>query len=57
MAEPQKPHLTGEFVVVAYNGGHVLLHLISNLVTVVSEAVGRQADENKDFDVFLFIHF
>jgi len=37
LSEPQKAHLTSEFVVVTRNGGHVLLHLGSTLATVVSE--------------------
>ena len=41
LSEPQKAHPTGEFVVVAQNGGHSLLHLGSRLATVVSEAVKR----------------
>ena len=38
-SEFQKTHPTSEFV----NGGHVLLHLASSLVTVVRQA-GRQVD-------------
>jgi len=34
---PQKAHLTGDFVVVTQNGGLALLCLGSMLVTVVSE--------------------
>jgi len=30
-SEPQKAHLTGEFVIVAKFGGHVLCHLASRL--------------------------
>ena len=37
-SEPQKAYHTGEFVIVAYNGGHVLLRLASRLATVVSQA-------------------
>jgi len=32
LSEPQKAHLTGEFVIVANFGGHVLHHLASRLV-------------------------
>jgi len=40
-SEPQKAHPTGEFVIVAKFGGHVLHHLASGLVNVIREA-GRQ---------------
>jgi len=33
-SEPQKAHLTGEFVIVAKFGGHVLRHLASRLANV-----------------------
>ena len=36
-SEPQKPHLTGEFVIVAKFGGHVLRHLASWLANVVRQ--------------------
>ena len=35
LSGPQKVHATSEFVIVAYNGGRVLLHLASTLTTVV----------------------
>jgi len=41
-SEPQKAHLTGEFIIVG-NGGHVLRHLASRLANVVREG-GREAD-------------
>jgi len=34
-SEPQKAHLTGEFVIVAKFGGHALRHLASRLVNVI----------------------
>ena len=40
-SEPQKAHLTGEFVIVAKFGGHVLRHLASRLANVIREG-GRQ---------------
>jgi len=40
-SEPQKAHLTGEFVIVAKFGGHLLCHLASRLANVVSQG-GRQ---------------
>jgi len=40
LSEPQKAHLTGEFVNVAKFGGHALHHLASRLVNVAR----RQAD-------------
>ena len=36
-SESQKAHPTIEFIVVLQNGSHVLLHLVSSLVTMVSE--------------------
>jgi len=46
LLEPQKAHLTGEFVIVAKFGGHVLRHLASRLVNVIREA-GRQTKHIK----------
>jgi len=40
-SEPQKAHLTGEFVNVAKFGDHALRHLASRLVNVVRQG-GRQ---------------
>jgi len=42
-SEPQKAHLTGEFVIVAKFGHHALRHLASSLVNVVRQG-GREAD-------------
>ena len=36
-SEPQKPHLTGEFIIVAKFGGHALRHLASRLANVVRQ--------------------
>ena len=33
--ELQKAHVTGEFVIVAKNGGHIMCHLASSIATVV----------------------
>ena len=41
LSEPQKAHLTGEFVIVAKFGGHVLRYLDSRLAKMIREA-GRQ---------------
>ena len=41
-SEPQKAHLTGEFVIVAKFGGHALHHLASRLANVVRQG-GREA--------------
>ena len=41
--EPQKAHLTGEFVIVAKFGGHALRHLASRLENVIRQG-GREAD-------------
>ena len=40
-SEPQKAHLTGEFVIVAKFGRHALCHLASRLANVIREG-GRQ---------------
>ena len=39
--EPQKAHLTGEFVIVEKFGGHALRHLASTLANVIRQG-GRQ---------------
>jgi len=36
-SEPQKKHLTGEFVIVAKFGGHALRHLASKLANVIRQ--------------------
>ena len=36
-SEPQKAHLTGEFVIVAKFGGHVLRRLASRLANVIRQ--------------------
>jgi len=41
MAQSQKAHLTGEFVIVAKFGGHALCHLASRLANVIRQG-GRQ---------------
>jgi len=41
--EPQKAHLSSEFVIVANFGGHALHHLASRLANVVRQG-GREAD-------------
>ena len=35
LLEPQKAHLTGEFVIVAKFGDHALRHLVSRLANVI----------------------
>jgi len=40
-SEPQKAHLTGEFVIVAKFGGHALRRLASRLVNVIKQG-GRR---------------
>jgi len=49
--EPQKAHLTGEFVIVAKFGGHVLHHLGSRLANVIKQG-GRQT-KNLILAIFL----
>jgi len=43
-SEPQKAHLTGEFIIVANFGGHALRHLASRLANVVRQ--GRRQTKN-----------
>ena len=43
MSEPQKAHLTDEFVIVEKFGGHALHHLAFRLANVIREG-GREAD-------------
>jgi len=50
-SEPQKAHLTGEFVIVANFGGHALRHLASRLANVIRQA-GREADQKPNFSDF-----
>jgi len=40
-SEPQKAHITGEFVIVAKFGGHALRHLASRVANAVRQG-GRQ---------------
>ena len=49
-SEPQKAHLTGEFVIVAKFCGRALRHLASRLANVVRQA-GRQT-KNLVFVIF-----
>ena len=46
-SEPQKAHLTGEFIIVANFGGHALGHLASRLVNVIRQG-GRQGGREAD---------
>jgi len=48
LSEPQKAHLTGEFVIVGKFSGHALRHLASRLANVVRQA-GREAASFSDF--------
>jgi len=52
-SEPQKAHLTGEFVIVAKFGGHALHHLASRLANVIRQG-GRQT-KNLILVIFLKI--
>jgi len=45
-SEPQKAHLTGEFIIVAKFGGHALCHLASRLANVVRKG-GREGGRLK----------
>ena len=51
MSEPQKAYPTGEFVIVAKFGGHVLRHLTSALANVIRQG-GRQT-KNLVLAIFL----
>jgi len=51
--EPQKAHLTGEFVIVGKVGGHAFRHLASRLVNMVRQG-GRQT-KNLVLAIFLKI--
>jgi len=42
-SEPQKAHLTGEFIIFAKVGDHALHHLASRLANVVRQG-GKEAD-------------
>jgi len=44
--EPQKAHLTGEFVIVANFGGHALRHLAPRLANVIRQG-GKQGSKLK----------
>ena len=55
-SEPEKAHSTGDFVIVAKFGDHVLCCLASSLSNVIKQ-VGRQADENSSLDNFLRIQY
>ena len=46
-SEPQKAHATGEFAILAKNGGHTMCHLVASFATVV-----RQADQKLGFGRF-----
>jgi len=52
--EPQKAHLTGEFVIVAKFGGHALRHSVSRLANVIRQG-GRQT-KNLVLVIFKKIH-
>ena len=45
-SEPQKAHLTGEFVIVAKFGGHALCYLASRLANVIRQG-GKQGGRLK----------
>ena len=42
LAEPQKAHLTGKFVIVEKFGGHALRHLASRLANVIRQGGRRK---------------
>ena len=56
--EPQKLHLTGEFVIVAKFGGHALRQLASRLVNVIRQGgiQGGRQTKNLALAIFFKIH-
>ena len=59
LSEPQKAHLTGEFVIVAKFGDHALCHLAFQLANVIRQGGregGREADYNLSLAFFKKIH-
>jgi len=59
-SEPEKPHPTGEFVIVAKFGDRVLRRLASSLLNVIRQAcmqAGRQADKNSSLGDFFRIQY
>jgi len=44
LLEPQKTHLTGEFIIAEKFGGHALHHLASRIANVIRQG-GRQGAE------------
>jgi len=50
-SEPQKAHLTGEFVIVEKLGGHALHHLSSRLANVIRQ--GERQTKNLVLAIFL----
>jgi len=51
-SEPEKAHPTGEFIIMAKFGDHVLRRLASSLSNVIKQG-GRQADKNSSLGDFL----
>ena len=59
-SEPEKAHPTGQFVIVAKFGDHVLRHLSSNFLNVIRQAgrqAGKQADKNSSLGDFFKIQY
>jgi len=52
-SEPQKAHLTGEFIIVEKFGGHALRHLAYRLANVIRQG-GRQT---KNLVLAIFLKF
>jgi len=55
-SEPEKAHSTGEFVIVAKFGDHVLCRLAFSLLNVIRQA-GRQADKNSSLGDFFRVQY
>jgi len=53
-SEPQKAHLTDEFVIVAKFGGHALCHLASRLVNVVRQGGRQEGRQTKNLVLAIF---
>jgi len=54
-SEPQKAHLTGEFVIVAKFDGHALRPLASRLVSVVKQGGRQEGRQTKNLVLAIFL--
>jgi len=54
LSEPQKAHLTGDFVIVAKFGGRALNHLASRLANVVRQGGKQGGRQTKNLVLVIF---